>query len=316
MADASVFVGIDVAQAEFVVALAPTGERWTMANEPTAVRGLVTRLQALGPALIVLEATGGLEAALAAMLAEVGLPVVVVNPRQVRDFAKATGRLAKTDAVDAAVLALFAERIRPAVRPLADADTRRLGALLARRRQLLEMLVAEQHRLARAEVAVARDVRAHIAWLRKRVGSLDDELQRAVRASPVWRAKDDLLQSVPAVGPVLARTLLAELPELGTLNRKQIAALVGVAPLNRDSGTLRGRRMVWGGRASVRTTLYLAAMCGTRFNPVLRAFYQRLLAAGKPKKVAQVACARKLLTILNAMARAGTPWHLDVQHSC
>jgi transposase len=178
------------------------------------------------------------------------------------------------------------------------------------------MLVAEQHRLARSDAEVARDVRAHIAWLRKRVAGLDDELQRAVKASPVWRARDDLLQSVPAVGPVLALTLLAELPELGTLNRKQIAALVGVAPLNRDSGVGRGRRLVWGGRASVRTTLYLAAMCGTRFNPVLRAFYQRLLAAGKPKKVAQVACARKLLTILNAMARSGTPWHLDVQHSC
>lgn len=248
MGDASVFVGIDVAQAEFVVALAPTGERWAVANESAAVLGLVARLQALGPALILLEATGGLEAPLAAMLAEMALPDAVVNPRQVRDFAKATGRLAKTDAVDAAVLALFAERIRPAVRPLADADTRRLGALLARRRQLLEMLVAEQHRHSCADAEVARDVRAHITWLKTRVESLDDELQRAVKASPVWRAKGDLLQGVPAVGPVLARTLLAELPELGMLNRKQIAALVGVAPLNRDPGTLRGRRMVWGGR--------------------------------------------------------------------
>jgi transposase len=316
MSDASVFVGIDVAQAEFVIALAPSGECWGIPNEPVAVQELVTRLVALTPALVVLEATGGLEAALVATLAEAGLPVVVVNPRQVRDFARATGRLAKTDAIDAAVLARFAERIRPAPRPLRDADARRLGALLARRRQLLEMLVAEQHRLARAEAEVARDVRTHIAWLKKRVTGLDDELQRALKASPVWRTKDDLLQSVPAVGPVLALTLIAELPELGTLNRKQIAALVGVAPLNRDSGLGRGKRLVWGGRASVRTTLYLAAMCGTRFNPVLRAFYQRLLAGGKPKKVAQVACARKLLTILNAMARTGTSWQLDVQHSC
>lgn len=232
-----------------------------------------------------------------------------------RDFARATGKLAKTAAIDAAVLALFAERVRPEPRPLSDADARRLGALLARRRQLLDMLVAEQLRLARADAAVAADLRAHVAWLKKRVAVLDEELRRAVQASPAWRAKDDLLQSVPAVGPVLALTLMAELPALGTLNRKQIAALVGVAPLTRDSGSRRGRRLVWGGRAGVRTTLYLAAMCGARFNPVLRSFYARLVAAGKPKKVAQVACAHKLLTILNAMARAGTPWRVDAQLS-
>lgn len=316
MSDTPQFVGIDVAQGELVVAVAPSGEQWTSGTDGAALQTLSARLRVLTPQLIVLEATGGLEAPIVAELAEAGLPLVVVNPRQVRDFARALGRLAKTDALDAAVLALFAERVRPAPRPLADADARHLGALLARRRQLLEMLVAEQHRLARAEPAVVRDVKVHITWLRKRLAGLDDELGRLIKASPVWRAKDDLLQSVPAVGPVLALTLIAELPELGTLNRKQIAALVGVAPLNRDSGLLRGKRLVWGGRASVRTTLYLAAMCATRFNPTIRTFYQRLLAAGKPKKVAQIACARKLLTILNAMARAGTPWQLDVQHSC
>lgn len=272
MSEAPVFVGIDVAQAEFVVALAPAGAGWAVPNTPADVEALARRLRTLAPALVVLEATGGLEAALAATLAEAGLPVAVVNPRQVRDFARATGKLAKTDALDAAVLAHFAERIRPEPRPLPDAAARALGALLARRRQLLEMLVAEQHRLARADAAVARDVRVHVAWLKKRVAGLDAELRAAVQASPLWRAKDDLLRSVPAVGPVLALTLIAELPELGTLDRKQIAALVGVAPLNRDSGAWRGKRLVWGGRARVRTTLYLAAMCGTRFNPVLRAF--------------------------------------------
>ena len=316
MSNTPQFVGIDVAQAEVAVAVAPSGEHWTSGTDAAALQALGVRLQALAPQLIVLEATGGLEAPVVAELAEAGLPLVVANPRQVRHFARALGRLAKTDALDAAVLALFAERVRPAPRPLPDADARHLGALLARRRQLLEMLVAEQHRLARAESAVMRDVKVHIAWLRKRLAGLDDDLARLIKASPVWRAKDDLLQSVPAVGPVLALTLIAELPELGTLNRKQIAALVGVAPLNRDSGLWRGKRLVWGGRASVRTTLYLAAMCATRFNPTIRTFYQRLLAAGKPKKVAQIACARKLLTILNAMARSGTPWQLDVQHSC
>jgi transposase len=226
------------------------------------------------------------------------------------------GRLAKTDAIDAAVLALFAERVRPTVRPLPDEAAQALGALLARRRQLVEMLVAEQHRLTRAAPTVARDVRAHVAWLQKRLGSLDDDLQEAIKASPVWRVQDALYQSTPGIGAVTALTLIAELPELGTLNRKQIAALVGLAPLNRDSGTWRGKRMVWGGRASVRTVLFLCAMAATRYHPTLRPFYQRLVAAGKPKKVALVACARKLLITLNAMARTGTPWQLDFQHSC
>jgi transposase len=311
-----VFVGIDVAKDEVVIALSPSGEQWVSGTEGPALAAVVARVQAHAPALIVLEATGGLEAALVALLVEAGLPVVVVNPRQVRDFARALGRLAKTDAIDARVLALFAERVRPAVRPLPDAAARALGALLARRRQLVEMLVAEQHRLGRAEPTVVGDVRAHISWLRKRLGGLDDELHGAIKASPVWRVKEALYRSVPSIGPVTALTLIAELPELGTLNRKQIAALVGVAPLNRDSGHWRGKRMVWGGRAHVRTALFLCAMAAIRYHPGIRVFYQRLLATGKPKKVALVACARKLLTMLNAMARSGTPWQLDFQHSC
>jgi transposase len=311
-----VFVGIDVAQDAVAVALAPSGEHWTSRTDEPGLHGLVERLRSHAPALVVLEATGGLEAPLVARLAAAGLPVVVVNPRQVRDFARALGRLAKTDAIDANVLALFAERVQPAVRPLPDAAARQLGALVARRRQLVEMLVAEQQRLLRAEPAVVRDVRTHIAWLKKRLAGLDDELDGAIKTSPLWRVKDALDRSTPSIGPVTARTLLAELPELGTLNRKQIAALVGVAPLNCDSGRFRGRRRVWGGRANVRTALYLAAMCATRYHPVIRPFYRRLLAAAKPKKVALVAGARKLLTTLNAMARSGTPWQLDFQHSC
>lgn len=316
MSDTPVFVGIDVAKDEVVLALAPSGERWASGTDGRALDAVVARLRGHAPALIVLEATGGLEAPLVALLAEAQLPVVVVNPRQVRDFARAVGRLAKTDAIDASVLALFAERIRPAVRPLPDAAARDLGALLARRRQLVEMLVAEQHRLARAEPAVARDVRAHISWLQKRLGGLEEDLHDAIKASPIWRVREALYRTPPGIGPVTALTLIAELPELGLLNRKQIAALGGVAPLNHDSGRWRGQRMVWGGRASVRTALFLCAMAAIRCNPTIGGFYQRLRAAGKPKKVALVACARKLLTTLNAMARSGTPWHVDFQHSC
>jgi transposase len=269
---------------------------------------LVERLRGLSPTLIVLEATGGLAVPLTSAVAAAGLPVVVVNPRQVRDFAKATGKLAKTDALDAAVLAQFAEAVRPALRPLPDAATQALSALLARRRQLIEMLTAEKNRLGSALPPVRPGIRAHIRWLERRLAALDADLAQAIRESPVWREKDDLLQSVPGVGPVLATTLLASLPELGTLTRQQIAALVGVAPLNRDSGAWRGKRRVWGGRAPVRAALYMSALVATRFNPVLRAFYQRLCAAGKAKKVALTACMRKLLTILNAMLKYRTRW--------
>jgi transposase len=316
MTDRPCYVGIDVAAAALVVACLPGEEQWVAPNDDVGRAALVERLARLAPTLVVLEATGGLEIPTVAALGEAQLPVVVVNARQVRAFARALGRLAKTDAIDAGVLALFAERVRPEQRPLPDASARALGARLARRRQLIEMLIAEQHRLARAEPAVATDVRAHIAWLRKRLARVDEDLTRAIKASPLWRAKDDLYQSVPAVGAVVARTLIADLPELGQLNRRQVSALVGVAPLNRDSGVMRGRRLVWGGRASVRTALYMAAMCAIRYNPVIRAYYQRLLGRGKPRKVALVACMRKLLVILNTMARTGTPWQLDFQHSC
>jgi transposase len=263
------------------------------------------------PALIVLEATGGLELPLTGALAAAGLPVVVVNPRQVRDFAKATGRLAKTDALDAAVLAQFAEAVRPPLRPLPDAATQALSALLLRRRQLIAMLTAEKNRLGLAPTPVRKGITVHIRWLDGRLADLNEELAHTIRESPVWREKDDLLQSTPGVGPVLALTLVASLPELGTLTRQQIAALVGVAPLNRDSGRFRGTRRVWGGRAHVRAALYMSALVATRFNPVIRVFYQRLCAAGKIKKVALTACMRKLLTILNAMLRHQTPWTIQ-----
>ena len=302
------FVGIDVAKATLDVAVRPAGERWSAPNDEAGIGALVTRLRPLTPALIVLEATGGFETAAVAALAAAGLPVVVANPRQVRDFARATGQLAKTDALDAQVLALFAERVRPELRPLPDAAVQALDALLTRRRQLLEMLVAEQNRLGFAAAAVRRDITQHIHWLQRRLHDVDGDLEQTIRGSPVWRAKEDLLRSVPGVGPVVSRTLLGELPELGTLTHKQIAALVGVAPRARDSGTLRGKRIVWGGRASVRAALYMGALVATRYNPAIRAFYTRLRAAGKPAKVALVACMRKLLTILNAILRTGTPW--------
>jgi len=302
------FIGIDVAKAQLEFACQPRGESGTVPNADDGIRELVTRCQALTPTLIVLEATGGYEAALVAALATAGLPVVVANPRQVRDFAKATGQLAKTDALDAQVLALFAERVRPVPRPLPDAAIQALDALLTRRRQLVEMLTAERNRLLIARSAVRRDLHQHIRFLERRLREADDDLHTAVKASPAWRVKDDLLQSVPGVGRVVSLTLLAELPELGRLSHKEIAALVGVAPLNRDSGTLRGKRLVYGGRAPVRAVLYMAALVASKCNPVIRAFYLRLRAAGKPAKLALTACMRKLLTILNAIARDGAPW--------
>jgi transposase len=303
-----VFIGIDIAKADLVVAVRPTGDRWALANSEAAWPPLVARLQALAPRVVVCEASGGYEVPLASVLAAAGLPVVVVNPRQVRDFAKATGTLAKTDRLDAGILAHFAEAVRPAVHPLPDAATQLLAALMARRRQLVEMLTAERNRLGLTPGALRAELRDHIADLERRVADLDRDLDQQLRASPVWRAQEDLLRSVPGVGPVTARTLLAALPELGTLDRRAIAALVGVAPLARDSGTLRGRRSCWGGRAVVRTALYMATLTGVRFNPILAAFYARLVAKGKSKKLALVACMRKLLTILNAMVRSKTRW--------
>jgi transposase len=312
MTTSAVFVGIDVSKDRLDLALRPTGTRWAVANEEAGIADLVARLRHQAPTLIVLEATGGLDVPVSSALAAARLPVVVVNPRQIRDFAKATGRLAKTDTIDAAVLAQFAEAVRPEPRPLPDAATQALTALLTRRRQLIEMLTAEKNRLGIAPTPVRQGIRAHITWLDGRLADLDEELAHTIRESPIWREKDDLLQSAPGVGPVLARTLVANLPELGTLTRQQIAALVGVAPLNRDSGTFRGTRRVWGGRAHVRAALYMSALVATRFNPVIRVFYQRLCAAGKAKKVALTACMRKLLTVLNAMLKHQTPWTINV----
>ena len=313
------FVGLDVAKAQVDVAVRPSGEQWRVANDEAGIAQLVERLGSLHPTLVVAEATGGFERAAIAALAASGLPVVVANPRQVRDFARATGQLAKTDQLDAGILALFAERVRPAPRPLPDAAAQLLDALLTRRRQLLEMLGAEKNRLGFAPRPLHRGIRQHIRWLERQLDDVTAALAAQIEESPVWRAKDDLLQSVPGVGPIVSMTLLGELPELGTLTHKQIAALVGVAPLARDSGTLRGKRMVWGGRASVRTAMYMAALVGRRWNPQLRRFYERLRAAGKPKKVALIACARKLLTILNAMLRDNARWASPeprLQHSC
>lgn len=315
------YVGIDVAKGWLDVAQRPGGEAWRVTNDERGIADLVARLKALRPTLVLLEATGGMEIAAVAALAAAGLDAVVVNPRQVRQFAGATGRLAKTDAIDAQVLAQFGEAVQPEVRPLPDTATQELAALVARRRQLIEMLTAEKNRLRLATKKVRRNIEAHIRWLEGELLDLDDGLGDVIRSSPVWRERDDLLRSVPGVGPVLSSVLLAHLPELGRLNRKEIAALAGVAPLNRDSGQFRGRRTVWGGRSQVRAALYMAALVATRFNPAIRAFYQRLGAAGKPKKVALTACMRKLLTILNAMTRHQTPWQtmdltLDLKDSC
>ena len=314
-------IGIDVAKAELVVAARPSGERWSVTNDPRGVKTLVDRLTREPPTLIVLEATGGYEMLGVAALAAAALPVVVVNPRQVRAFAKATGQLAKTDRIDAELLALFAERVRPPVRPIADADAQELDALLARRRQLLDMLQAERNRLGqvfgRGKLRVKKSLTQHITFLERELRRADTDLGALVRASAAWRERDDLLQSVPGVGRVLALTMLAELPELGRLSRREIAKLVGVAPFSRDSGTQRGRRFVQGGRAAVRAVLYMGTLVATRRNTVIRAFYQRLLAAGKPKKLALVACMRKLLTILNTIARTRQRWsadHVDAAH--
>lgn len=306
---AHIFVGIDVAKDRLDIHVHPSGERLSVATDEAGLAALVSRLQALAPALIALEATGGYEIDAAVALASAGLPVAVVNPRQIRDFARAHGQLAKTDTLDARIIALFADAVRPAPRPLADAQRQQLGELVTRRRQLLDMLGAEMNRrrLVR-DRRVRQRVDAHIAWLEQALQELEHDLRDTIRSSPVWRETDDLLRSVPGVGPVTAYTLIADLPELGHLGRRQIAALVGVAPLNRDSGLLRGRRMIAGGRPAVRRTLYMAALPATRCNPVIARFYRRLVEAGRPPKLALTAAMRKLLTILNAMLRDRRPW--------
>lgn len=303
-----IYVGIDVAKSSLDLAVRPSGRRWSFTNDDRGIGEAVSCLQGLCPALVVLEATGDIEMPLTAALVVAGLPVAVVNPRQIRDFARSMGKLSKTDALDAQVMACFAATVQPTPRPIPDAQTLEFSDILTRRRQIVEMIVAERNRLLTARGVVSEGIQAHIAWLEQEMANIDRDLRSKIRKSPVWREKDNLLRSVPGVGPVVSATLLAELPELGTLDRRQIAALVGVAPLNRDSGNFRGKRSVWGGRARVRAALYMGTLVASRHNPIIRAFYQRLCSAGKEKKVALIACMRKLLTILNAMLKHHTPW--------
>ena len=306
---AKVSVGIDVSKETLEIAVHETGDSWTVTNDNLGGAALVTKLKQLKATSIVLEATGGFETLITAILSAADLPVIVVNPRQVRDFAKATGQLAKTDRIDSCVLAHFAAAVDPPVRPIKSDETQHLEALLARRRQIVEMLVAEKNRLANnRDRAVVKDLKAHIAWLEQRLKSKDDQLQRELKNSPAWRERDDLLRSVPGVGRVLSLTLLAELPELGHLNRREIAKLVGVAPFNWDSGQWRGSRHIWGGRATIRSPLFMATLCAIRINPTIKSFYRRLIVAGKAPKVAIIACMRKLLTILNIMIKTQTSW--------
>ena len=306
--DKEVFIGIDVSKEKLDVAVRPTGEFMSFSNNEDGISYVFDFVKSFSPSLIVLEATGGLETAAVGMLAGKDLPVVVINPRQVRDFAKATGKLAKTDMIDAHLIARFGEAVRPEPRPLKDQDAQKLTALITRRRQIVEMITAEKNRLSAAPKWTSKDIQANISWLEKCLKKVDKELKNLLKKSPVWREKDEILQSTPGVGPVLSMTLLSGLPELGTLNRKEIAALVGVAPLNRDSGLFRGKRMIWGGRANIRSVLYMSATCAMRFNPVIKKFYERLRHAGKLHKVAITACMRKLLVILNTMIKNRTYW--------
>jgi len=303
-------VGIDVSKDHLDVHVRPTGDSFRVRYDDAGLVTLVEHLRPLAPVVLVLEATGGHEVTVAATLASAALPGTVVNPRQVRDFARATGQLAKTDTLDARVLALFAEAVRPAARPVPDAHAAALGELIARRRQLVDMLGAEHNRrrLRRAR-RLQRHLEAHIAWLEEALRRLDHDLTTLIRSTPVWREPDDLLRSVPGIGPVTAGTLIADLPELGRLDRRRIAALAGRAPIARDSGAFRGRRRVTGGRAHIRRVLYTATLAAITHNPVIRAFHQRLVAAGRPGKVALTAAMRKLLTILNAMLRDRRTWH-------
>ena len=305
------FVGIDVSKHRLDVHVRPSGESWSVANDAQGHTELVRKLGSISPTLVVVEATGGYQASVVAELGANAIPVAVVNPRQVRDFAKATGRLAKTDAIDAAVLGHFAESIRPEPRPVPDEITVELQALVTRRRQLIDMRTAEMNRLETCRVQqVRRNIQKVINMLTKQIDKVDDDIDTTIRNSPLWRDREDLLSSAIGVGPTTARTLLTQLPELGKLNRREIAALVGVAPFNNDSGKRTGARSIRGGRADVRAVLYMATVAAVRFNPQLRTVYARLMAAGKAKKVALIACARKLLTILNAMMRTNTPWRL------
>jgi len=305
----SYFIGIDVAKARLDIAVRPTDQRWQVDYIEERIQELVKQITKLHPTLVLLEASGGLELPVVTALAVASLPVVVVNPRQVRDFARATGKLAKTDSLDAMALAQFAEVIRPLPRSLPDKETQALNTLVTRRNQVMGMLVAEKNRLHTSRPPVRQRIQLHIDWLEKELDEIDQDLKETLANIPIWCEKENLLRTVPGVGPQVAVSILAYLPELGTLDRKRIAALVGVAPFNRDSGTLRGKRTVWGGRSHIRAALYMAALVASRHNPVISTFYQRLLAAGKAKKVALTACMRKLLVILNAMLKHRCSWH-------
>lgn len=305
------FVGIDVSKAQLDIAVRPDNTKWSVLNAEADIAKVVETLTELSPQVIVVEATGGMEIPIVASVSQAGLPVVVVNPRQVRDFAKAVGRLAKTDRIDAEILAHFGEAVNPAIRPFKDEETQALTAMVTRRRQVIEMLTAEKNRLALSPKVVRKDIQKHIDWLQARLEDINGNIDSVLRESPVWREKDDLLRSVPGVGPVLSVSLITDLPELGTLSRRQIAALVGVAPLNRDSGLFRGKRTVWGGRAHLRAVLYMSTMSASRVNPAINRFYRRLIEAGKKPKVALTACMRKLLGILNAIMKNRVPWQAD-----
>jgi transposase len=313
MEDSQVFVGIDVSKSYLDVASRPTGELWQVPNDAGGIGDLAQRLAGMKPSLVVLEATGGLERELTAELASAGLPVAVVNPRHVRDFARASGVLAKTDTLDAQVLARFGQAMEPEPRPIPDAEAKDLQALVGRRRQVVEMITAEKNRRRTVTARIFTQVEEHIRWLEKSLKDLDQDLDSFIHSSAMWRTKERVIRSAPGVGPVLSATFSANLPELGTVSGGQIAALVGVAPFNRDSGKLRGKRTVWGGRRQVRAALYMAALVASRYNPVIRDFYQRLCSMGKPKKVALTACMRKLLVILNSMVKHGREWQPNLK---
>lgn len=305
------WVGIDVSKDSLDVYIHPTTQRYRFKQTDEDLGKLCETFKGLPPAMVVLEASGGYESMAAGMLAHSGLSVVVVNPRQVRDYARATGILAKTDLIDARVLACFAEAVKPRIKPLPDECAQELSDIIRRRQQIVDMLTMEKNRLAQARKKVAAGIKEHIAWLTDRLHDIDKSMKKIMKESPVWREKDDLLRSAPGVGPVLATMLIAGLPELGRLNRKQIAALVGVAPMNRDSGKFKGKRIIWGGRGGLRAVLYMATIAATRFNPAIKAFYERLKQAGKASKVALTACMRKLLTTLNAMVKHNARWDMN-----
>jgi transposase len=312
MTEEAIYVGVDIAKRTLDVAISDSSEVRQFSNDDEGIHMAVRYMAEFKPTGIILEATGHLEMPLAAALQAEHLPVAIVNPRQVRDFARATGVLAKTDALDAHILALFGARIKPEIRPLPDKKACDMGRLLARRRQLVGMITAEHNRLLQASRDIRPGIKSHIVWLKEALCKVDNDLEQGIRSSHSWCVKDNLLKSVPGIGKVVSTAILIELPELGELNRRKIAALVGVAPLNRDSGTMRGRRTVWGGRIRLRTALYMATLVASRRNPIITAFYRRLLDAGKAKKVALVACMRKLLTIVNAMMRSMTVWQPEL----